>query len=160
MKSIQLSRGAVILVDDDDYHWLSQWTWRLQTGRGKRYAVRQEGSKRKRRTILMHRELLRWEIGGTNILVDHRDGNGLNNQRGNLRLATYAQNLANSIRKRTKFRGVAKTKGTKWLAYIGGTGGRRHIGTFASEIEAARAYDEAAAARYGEFARLNLGETK
>ncbi len=103
-------------------------------------------------------------IGKTNgMLIDHRDNDGLNNTRKNLRLATHSQNLQNagpdSKRKTSRFKGVSWSKGMKkWLAQI--MANRKHsiLGYFASEEEAARAYDAAARRLHGEFAYANYPE--
>jgi hypothetical protein len=85
--------------------------------------------------------------------IDHKDWNGLNNQRNNLRSASHSQNLGNGRFRRgiSGFRGVAAV-GDRWRAYVAGI----HLGTFATPEEAARAYDAAAIARFGEFATTNF----
>jgi len=93
--------------------------------------------------------------------VDHADGDGLNNQRSNLREATSAQNAANS-RPRTggtsAFKGVCWVGGRRqcWTAQIRINRGTRFLGYFSDEVAAARAYDAAAVAAWGPFARLNF----
>jgi hypothetical protein len=85
-------------------------------------------------------------------LVDHINGNALDNRRTNLRIATCAQNLWNSGPRRGRlYKGSYKDK-TKWKTIIQG----QHIGTFETEIEAAKAYDMEAIIRFGEFAKLNF----
>lgn len=115
------------------------------------------------RKVLLHRLLLQTVPGQ---IVDHRDCNGLNNRRDNLRLATLGQNGFNrrkSERKASAYKGVSKHK-NRWRAYCARAahdGGRRtyhHLGLFANEIDAALAYDRAALAEFGEFARLNFPE--
>ena len=96
------------------------------------------------------------------LLVDHRNNNGLDNRRDNLRLATSSQNNCNSRKRKnttSQFRGVCfcKAKG-KWDANINLAGKRIWLGSFDSEIEAGKAYDEAAKKCHGEFARLNFPE--
>lgn len=103
-------------------------------------------------------------------MVDHIDGNGLNNLRSNLRFATMSQNIANSkVRKdnTTGYKGVSWFVGSKhpngvwkskpsWTARIGINGKRITVGYFATKEEAARAYNKAAIKYHGEFAKLNI----
>lgn len=89
--------------------------------------------------------------------VDHRNGNGLDNRRENLRPATHRQNLANQrpqVGRSSRFKGVSWDVGrSKWRAYIDKP--QRHLGRFSDEIEAVRAYNFAALEAWGEFALLN-----
>jgi len=147
MKELRLAKGIVALVDDEDFDFLNQWKWHY-SGAGKRKYVR-------RRHILMHRLIL----SGAK-LVDHKNGNTLDNTRNNLRDVTPSQNARN---KRpcgvSKYMGVTLRKsknGNKWRASIVIDKKRIHIGVYENELDAARAYDEGAK-MYGvsEFARLN-----
>lgn len=109
----------------------------------------------------MHRVLLGAPAG---VDVDHIDGNRLNNTIGNLRLCERRQNLMNS-RKRTattsKFKGVYwLAANRKWRAKINVEGKSKHLGCFAAEEDAARAYDQAALIYFGEFARINAIQSK
>jgi HNH endonuclease/AP2 domain len=107
----------------------------------------------KRPHIRMHRLIL-GVLDQPDIDVDHIDGNGLNNKRSNLRLATKSQNLANQkIRTDgiSRFKGVSQ-KGKYWKAKCKNI----WLGSFKTEEEAAKAYDKKAKELYGEFARLNF----
>lgn len=158
MKEIPLApieRGAVALVDDADFAWLNQWRWRvLKPPRGGLYAARTTTG---RRTLLMHRVILDAPRG---METDHRNGNGLDNRRQNLRLATKSENQHNqkpqTRPKSSRFKGVHLTQGGKWAATIKTGGKVVYLGTFFSETEAAGAYDNAAKQRFGEFALTNL----
>jgi hypothetical protein len=92
------------------------------------------------------------------MVVDHIDGNGLNNQRSNLRICTQAENMRNRRGfGRSEFLGVFFKQGSHsypWVATCGST----YIGAYATEIEAAAAYDLCAKQRYGSFANLNFSE--
>jgi hypothetical protein len=97
------------------------------------------------------------------VLVDHRDGDGLNNTRANLRLCSNAENMRNSGRKRTNtsgFKGVIHHKKTgKWVARITVNDQEKHLGLFPTREAAARAYDDAARRLHGAFALTNFGES-
>lgn len=150
-KEIQLSQGKVAIVDAGDYDALIGVKWyahaQLRADGTVRtwYAVRNAGAGPSRKTLAMH-----IVIAGTppNLETDHTDGDGLNNRRSNLRIVTRNQNMHNRLRKAagrsSKFRGVSwhKQRG-KWQANIMVDGSPSYLGVFASEIEAARAYDSA-----------------
>jgi len=148
MKKIKLSQNKVTLVDDEDYEFLSKWRWYATKAGRTYYARRTLYSDGKRRPLYMHRLILGSRVGEE---VDHKDGDGLNNQRSNLRSCTCSQNAANSVRNsKTGYRGVCKYW-NKWRVIIGGI----HLGLYDTPKEAAKAYNEAAIEKYGEFARLN-----
>ena len=154
VRYIPLTRGKYAIVDAADYEWLSQHKW-LANGDEKRgfYAGRRVG----RKLQLMHRLIMNAPPG---TVVDHIDGNGLNNRRCNLRICTQKQNSRNSAPSRhssSRFKGVYYCKRTrKWIATIGYNGRTIHLGSFDDEIEAARAYDRKARELFGEFAYLNF----
>lgn len=158
-KEISLTQGKVALVDDADYDWLSQWKWcTLRTGptRRKYYAARSE-YKPRRRTVFMHVEIVKPSEG---MEIDHQDGDGLNNQRHNLREATRAQNSKNRKMSRNSTTGFAGVtyypKGKKYRAQINCNGRHYYIGSYSTPEKAARAYDLKARELFGEFARLNF----
>lgn len=155
--------GKVALVDDEDFEHLSKWDWyaRAITSRNRiRYAVREEGPREHRKVIFMHNVIL--GVKG----VDHRNGDGLDNRRCNVRAATQSENSRNTrkmlYRKgkptSSQYKGVCFDKQRKkWEAYIHPKNRRkRHLGRFESEVDAARAYDKAAKEHFGEFARPNF----
>ena len=102
----------------------------------------------------MHQFIMRPPKGK---VVDHIDGNGLNNRRANLRLCTPRQNRRNTRprRKTSAFLGVSR-RGSKYLARIKHDGRQLYLGLFDDEIEAARARDRKACELFGEFAWLNF----
>lgn len=162
-RRIALTRGEYAIVDHEDYIRLSQFKWQCTTNaRGYKYAVRTEilpnGS---RRCIRMHREIL--DLTPNDLMdADHVNGDGLDNRRCNLRLATRSQNCANSNRNPgiAGFRGVRPSGGNRnpWRAQISDGGKMKHLGVFSTAKEAALAYDGAAKERYGKFAVLNFSD--
>lgn len=156
---IPLSQGQSAIVDDADFDFLSQWKWTAQRqADGRFYVMRRDA----RRLILMHR-LLNGTPDG--FVTDHIDGDGLNNQRANLRTATQAQNTMNRHGKRggtSRFKGVwddSKTAPHKpWRAAIRINGKLKYLGRFASEEAAGAAYAQAAANHFGEFSRTSKKE--
>jgi len=153
---ILLTRGKMALVDDDDFEWLSEWKWQAIQPNPQApwlwYARNSAG--------YMHRLIL--GLTDRHIQTDHRDNNGLNNQRSNLRPATSSQNGRNRrLRKgiSSQYRGVryhSNTTNRVWEAQIKVRGANISLGYFEDEIEAAKAYDEAARAMLDDFARTNF----
>lgn len=161
MKKIKLTQGKFVLVDDCDYEYLNQWKWCTGKLRNTFYAVR--GSRRseskKRKLIYMSKVILqRMEIKFKQ--VDHIDGNGLNNQRSNLRSATNQENLFNQGLRSDNtsgHKGVSWNKRVqKWQVCIRVNGKNKHLGLFDDIEDAARAYNQAAKKHYKKFARLNV----
>jgi hypothetical protein len=166
MRKIQLSRGYVALVDDEDYRCLSEFRWTtLLSGNDRVYAVRFVGSGELRKCIYMHREIMSAPDG---IDVDHKVHLGprekaVDNRRSNLRLASRGDNLSNRGKSkctgesRSRFKGVVRVHGS-WHANIKirDVKKRLHLGAFASDIDAALAYDAAAVKYRGEFAYTNF----
>lgn len=160
MKEIQLTRGYVALVDDEDYEWLSQWNWCVHVGaRGELYAHRRKRSSEGRGHVLMHRLIMGAPDGQQ---VDHIDRDGLNNQKGNLRLASRSMNSINRgvFKNNTSgYRGVGYVRHSqKWRARIDVDGVQTYLGIFDSPEAAARAYDKAALELHGSLAQLNFPE--
>ncbi|MBN1359208.1 MAG: HNH endonuclease [Sedimentisphaerales bacterium] len=152
VRYIALTRGKFAIVDAADYERLSRYRWYASRSAGKTYARRNT----RLGTILMHREIVHAPKG---LIVDHFDGNGLNNRRSNLRICTPWQNVHNSgpHGRGSKFKGVYPS-GDKWYAVIKHKGRTHYLGTFADEVEAAKARDRAARALQGKFAYLNFPE--
>jgi hypothetical protein len=161
LKEIPLTKGYVAIVDDIDFPVVSQFKWHFrETSKNTGYASRSV-YKPKRQAILMHRFIL--GITDSKLVVDHINGNTLDNRRSNLRVCTIAQNTRNQKvnKKRSDcssvYKGVYKHKHLdKWQSFIYVGKRLKYLGTFESEIEAARAYNEAASFYFGEFARLNV----
>jgi len=156
MKTIQLTNSdQVVLVDDDLFDYLNQWRWQLHS---QGYVSRSTKSNGHITTFLMHRVIMKL-LCTDKIQVDHIDHNKLNNQRNNLRYATNQQNHGNTNKntvRSSKYKGVHLERKTgKFIAQIRFNYRKQHIGTFITEIEAARAYNQKAIELFGEYARLN-----
>lgn len=158
MKEIKLTQGKVALVDDADFEWLNQWKWFAAKCGNTFYAHRNEEVDGRKRTIRMHRLIL--GVTDPKVFVDHERGDGLNNQRYNLRMATQRQNSQNrkpQAGSASKYKGVSfNARLKKWLAQIRVGSSLIHIGCYKQEEDAALAYNEAAIKHHGEFARLNV----
>jgi len=156
-KEIPLTQGKTAIVDDDMYEYLNQWKWCAHKHRSTFYAVRGVKLRPFQKIIKMHRLILNDPIG---LLIDHQDGNGLNNTRENLRICTNVENLRNRGRQtnnKSGFKGVSWNKNKqKYHARIKAQGKYVHIGYYDNPIDAAKAYDEAAMKYFWEFARTNF----
>lgn len=161
MKRIKLTQGQFALVDDADYDWLDQFRWYAYQGQNTWYASRSQRIKGKNINIKMHRVILGLKRGDKHE-CDHRNCNGLDNQRLNLRVCTHQQNQFNRGARRggsSKFKGLSLDKRkNKWHAQIRYGKDRIHLGYFLKERDAAKAYDKATKKYFGEFARLNFAE--
>jgi hypothetical protein len=158
MKKIKLTKDKFAIVDDNDFQYLNQFRWYFSTSG---YATRDVWCKltRTKNKIRMHREILGLKKED-NDRVDHVDGDKLDNRKLNLRRCSHAQNCQNRPKQSNNtsgYKGVYFHKQTKrWNAKIGKRPSKS-LGLFVVKEEAARAYDEEAKNRYGEFANLNFG---
>jgi len=156
-REVPLTQEKVAIVDDADFARVMEHRWCAMRNRSNWYAVRGGSTEDgKRRLLSLHRFLLE---AGPDQEVDHRNGNGLDCRRTNLRLCTRGQNARNSRRPRdntTGYKGVALIKKTgRYVAQISVERRHFYLGVFDSAEEAARSYDEAARRLHGEFARVN-----
>ncbi len=160
MKQVQLTRGFVALVDDQDYALVSRYLWYpSKPPRNHSFyaitTIRLPNGKRK--TVRMHRLILGAAAG---IQVDHKNTNGLDNRRSNLRLASPSDNQHNrgkGKRNTSGFKGVRWHKQDKrWYAAICVNWKHKWLGFFDTPEKAAIAYDDAARKYHGGFARLNF----
>ncbi len=144
-------------VDDEDYEELIKWRWQAHVVTAKLiYAYREIRSPSSKTRIWMHRVIL--QLTNEELIADHKDHDGLNNQRSNLRIATKSQNQANSksrANSSSKYLGVHK-HGAGWVVQVSRDGKNKYVGIYKTEGEAALAYNEAAIKAHGEFANLNL----
>jgi HNH endonuclease/AP2 domain len=163
MKRIPLiNSDKTVLVDDEDFDRVVKYKWRERSHRRTSYAyalvdIRDDVNEFYGTLHMqLHCYIMRSPKGS---IVDHIDGNGLNNQRTNLRFVTHAQNMANRrLFAGRRFKGTVPPRGRskKWEAQIRVDGKRVGLGRHHTEEEAARAYDAAAREHFGEYATLNF----
>lgn len=144
------------IVDAEDAERLSRFKWNAAIRGGCRHVRRAYRDGYQVVTVYLHTEVMGTPPSG--MVIDHINGNGLDNRKCNLRFATPRQNMANRRSRKTQqsgYKGVFAAR-NKWSARITCKGVREYIGIFDTPEEAARAYDEAAKIIHGEFAALNF----
>lgn len=151
---IQLTQGKHALVDDEDFDELNKFNWCAHKAGEKFYVVRNSSRKDDpRHTIKMHSVIMQTPTG---LVTDHKDGNGLNNQKSNLRNCTLSENQMNRGKGKNNtsgFKGVSKHR-KKFQANIGLKGKMISLGHFDTKAEAYEAYVAACKKYHGEFANL------
>ena len=157
MKKIKLTQGKYALVDNEDYEWLSQWSWYFAKHCHQGYAQR---SNWRKAPIIMHRAILEYYYPNKKYFVtDHKNGNKLDNRKINIRLCTPSQNSFNRGKSESNtsgYKGIFWSKRNKsWQVRISVNNKRIFVGYFKEKIEAALAYNKAASQYHKEFARLN-----
>ena len=165
MKEIYLTKDQKTIIDDEVYDYISQWKWYCHKGYARR-SRRKDESKETYPSDVIHMSREIWKLIGRVLpkgyILDHINGDKLDNRLVNLRACTQGENVWNTrIDKHGEvpFRGVIKREKYQpirpYVAQIDVNKKRIIIGSFASPIEAARAYNEAAKKYHGEFAILN-----
>lgn len=153
-KHVPLPCGDFAIVDDEDYEAVSAFKWRKNKSGKECYPV--TGHNDSGGVRFLHRVIMRAPKGS---MVDHKNGDVLDNRKENLRFCSYTENARNMAPRggTSRFKGVRWLTGkNRWKAEIGMDKRRVHIGYFTNEEDAARAYDHAALQHYGEFARTNF----
>lgn len=147
-----------VLIDPEDEHLLDERTWVVEKSRNTFYVHASYGDRRDDGRPMLHRLIMN---AGPEDEIDHRNGNGLDVRKANLRKATRQQNAANRVKGSfenvtSEFKGVYQRSPGRWVAQITVNNANRHLGSFASEEDAARCYDAAAVEAFGEFAKVNF----
>ncbi len=150
---VTLTKGYEAVVDAADVPLVAGRNWYAQVSPKAVYAARSEIVDGRQRCVLMHRAIAAAPDG---LDVDHRDRDGINNRRKNLRVATRQQNQANRAANANCASGIKGVRdiGSGFTAEIEAAGGRYYLGKFDSAAEAAAAYQGAARVLFGEFARV------
>ncbi len=157
MKTIELTQGKLAIVDDADFENLSQFAWYAAKHRKTFYAMRSGGYRdgKQLAAIRMHRQIVGAKVGEQ---VDHRDGNGLDNRRENLR---FCDSVSNARNRRLESKGVRRRgdrpRGKRlWNARITVDRKTRSLSWFETQEQARAAYDAAERELFGEFASSHV----
>ncbi len=136
MATVSISKGYSAIVDDNILGLLQKYKWTYSGSRNSAYAYRKIGTK----TTYMHHYIIGYPLDAR--VVDHVNGNGLDNRRSNLRFVSFRQNCMNAkIHRAGKLGGAFRDKKNgRWYTRIQVNGKRKCIGGFATEEEAHRAY--------------------
>jgi hypothetical protein len=156
---LQLTQGKYALVDEDDFEAVSKHKWYAHPAGQGVYARRDIHSTTGKQRVYLHREIL---DAPKDAQIDHANYNTLDNRKSNLRLANKMLNMRNRRKVKrhgessSEYKGVSLVKNTgKWHSYIHVNKRRVTLGYFENELDAARAYNQAAKKWFGEFALLN-----
>ena len=156
---VPLSQGKVAKISTSDIDLVSGFNWNVRTDGPRLYAARStpRDSEYKQASVVMHRAIMNPENG---FVVDHINGDGLDNRRENLRVCTTQENCWNSKKKTTNksgFKGVSIHVSGKWRATIFVSGKQISLGLYQSPEDAAEAYKKAASEKFGIFANHSYG---
>jgi hypothetical protein len=158
MRKIPLTRGKFALVSDARYKKLMRHKWNAHRSECGLWTAQRRTKENK--IVYMHREIMGLKHGDKRE-VDHHNHDDLDNQDHNLRICTRRENVYNTRKQKRKtssrYKGVSWNKQRdNWRVRITVNGKEIHLGFYHNEINAAKAYDEAAKKYYGEFACGNF----
>lgn len=156
---IPLTQGQMTIIDEEDFQLAKQYKWHAHKQHNIYYAVTTIGQKPNRKAVRLHRLLSNCP---ERMVVDHIDGNGLNNCRDNLRICTNSENVKNrkiQINNTSGYKGVTWHKREqKWRAQIQMNNKQIQLGSFDNPEDAYAAYCEAAEKYHGEFKNFGKNE--
>lgn len=154
---ITLACGNVVIVDAEDTSLVMSRKWRFRRSGGNKAALSYVTANTDCEQLFLHRLILCAERGQ---VVDHINGNRLDNRKSNLRFASHTENMRNRAKHRdgilSRFKGVSRFKNGKWRALIRDGSRQRYLGSFTNEVEAAYAYDMASLEIHRDFGRRNF----
>jgi hypothetical protein len=155
---IPLSQGKFTIIDIEDVDKVKKYEWTFFKSKHHKYGyVISKKKINNKKKWLLHRYIL--DIKNPKIYIDHKNGNSLDNRKGNMRLCTHQQNLCNgkkTLNKTSVYKGVCfKKNSKKWYAQITVNGKTKYLGYFYNQLEAAKIYDIKAIEYFGEFALTN-----
>lgn len=159
MREIQLTKGYVTIVDDEDYEYLCKQKWHAKEAGGSLvYACGKtwDPATKKSGNIKMHRIIMK--LTDKNSSVDHIDGDGLNNRKSNLRICSRKENSKNQRHSRSgKWKGVSLTRNNRWAAYATDKDSNLvNLGNHLTAEKAAMAYNLYVIEHYGKFCSINM----
>lgn len=153
---IKLFSGEMVKIDEEDYEIIKNYKWRLNKTKKYKYAVAYK-LKSKNKTVVMHRLIMK---ATKRQMIDHINGDGLDNRKLNLRFCNKSLNAANSCLHRDNksgYKGVHwSNRDKKWYSQITLNYKQRLIGLYDNKDDAACAYDKVAQELFGKFARINF----
>ena len=156
---LALTKGKFALIDEEDREKIALYTWHAHEGRSTWYARSRKTVDGVRYVVHLHHVVMGLPLGSDE-MVDHKDQNGLNCRKENLRSATESKNRMNTMKKtgQTKYKGVALLANGRFKAAIGYNCHYKYLGNFETAEEAARAYDAEARKVHGANGRYNFPE--
>lgn len=149
-----------VKLDAEDFGVWSERVWSITQGRNTRYLVATKSmlTDGNRKRVYLHRAIMNVSSG---FVVDHKNGDGFDNRKSNLRVCNYSQNNANrkkyNLKCSSKYKGVSWRKSRScWQACIKVNGVEYRVSGFKTELEAAHEYDRLAKKHFGDFACVNF----